>query len=402
MCEVAENITVTVNDLPAAPSIQSVATLCPGSPALLQVLQAEGSVQWYDQPTGGNLLHEGNTYQTTALDKTTTFYAQTTVEGGCSSVRTPIKVDVYPATPVPVVAPVTLCGAGSSATLVAEGNAGAYEWFADAAATQPLEASRSFTAQNLPEGTTTFYVRGVTNGCYSPVVAATVTILPALDRNTLTEVAVICAGQSPALLTGSAPIGGNGIYTYRWEASVTGADTGFEIINGATAATYQAGTLNRTTWFRRTVLSAGCSHTSAPVAVTVTPVIDQNSVTAIAPICEDAEAPVLMGSESTGGTGSYTYTWEFSTTGASNSFKAASGNNREQHYNPGVLNTTTWFRRKVSSGTCQVHVSAAVKVTVVKPITMNFVSVQQSTICSGSTPSVIIGSMPQGGTDQKT
>ncbi|PKV76172.1 Ig-like domain-containing protein [Pontibacter ramchanderi] len=402
VCEVTEHITVTVKDLPVAPTLQPVATLCPGSPALLQVLQAEGSVQWYDQPTAGNLLHEGNTYQTTALDKTTTFYAQTTVEGGCSSVRTPVKVEVYPATPAPLVAPVTLCGAGSSATLIAEGNAGAYEWFADAAATQQLETGRTFTAQNLLEGVSTFYVRGVTNGCFSPVVTATVTILPALDRNTLNEVAVICAGQSPAMLTGSAPVGGNGSYTYRWEASVTGAEAGFEVINGATAATYQPGTLNRTTWFRRTVLSAGCSHTSAPVAITVTPVIDKNTITAIAPICEGAEAPTLTGSEPTGGTGSYTYTWEFSTTGASDSFKAANGSNREQHYEPGVLNTTTWFRRKVTSGTCQVHVSEAVKVTVVKPITMNFVSVQQSTICSGSTPSVIIGSMPQGGTDQKT
>lgn len=402
VCEVVETLTVTVNDLPVAPTLQSVATLCPGSPALLQVLQAEGSVQWYDQPTGGNLLHEGNTFQTAVLDKTTTFYAQTTVEGGCSSVRTPVKVEVYPATPAPVVAPVTLCGAGSSATLIAEGNAGTYEWFADASATQQLETGKTFTAHNLPEGTSTFYVRGVTNDCYSPVVAATVTILPALDRNTLNEVAVICAGQSPAQLTGSTPIGGNGSYTYRWEASVTSSDGGFEVLAGATSATFQPGALNRTTWFRRTVMSAGCSHTSAPIAVTVTPVIEQNAVTAIAPICEGAEAPSLVATEPTGGTGSYTYTWEYSTTGTNGSFRAAKGSNREQHYNPGVLNETTFFRRKVTSGTCQEHVSEAVKVTVVKPITMNFVSVQQNTICSGSTPSIIIGSMPQGGTDQKT
>ncbi|MBF8962858.1 gliding motility-associated C-terminal domain-containing protein [Pontibacter sp. FD36] len=402
VCEVSETIAVTVNDLPAAPTVQPVTILCPGTPALLQVLQAEGSVQWYDQPTGGNLLHEGNSFQTSALDQTTIFYAQTTVEGGCSSVRTPLKVEVYPATPAPMVAPVTLCGAGSSATLIAEGNAGAYEWFADAAATQALETGRSFTAQNLPEGTSTFYVRGVTNGCYSPVVAATVTILPALDRNTLKEVATICAGQSPALLTGTAPTGGNGSYTYQWEASVTDAEGGFEVIAGASAATYQPGTLNRTIWFRRTVLSAGCSHTSAPIAVTVTPVIDQNTVTAIAPICEGAEAPTLKGSEPIGGTGSYAYTWEFSTTGVNGSFKTPPSGFSGKDYAPGVLNETTWFRRKVTSGTCQVHVSEAVKVTVVKPITMNFVSVQQGTICSGSTPSVIIGSMPQGGTDQKT
>jgi large repetitive protein len=401
-CTVAETIDITVNDLPAAPTVQPVATLCPGSTALLQVTKAAGTVQWYDQPTGGTLLFEGETYETATLDKTTTFYAQTTVEGGCASVRTPLKVEVYPATPAPVVAPVTLCGAGSRATLVAEGNAGAYEWFADAAATQLVAQGRSFTADELSEGTTTYYVRGVTNGCHSPVVAARITILPALDRNTLNPVAEICAGQSPALLTGTQPSGGDGSYTYRWEASVTSAETGFETLTGATGASYQAGNLQRTTWLRRIVFSAGCAHTSAPVQVSVTPVISQNTVAGIAPICAGAEAPTLTGSEPAGGNGSYTYTWEFSQTGENGSFKTAPGQHREKDYSPGSLNETTWFRRKVSSGTCQEHVGEAVKVTVVKPVTMNFVSVQQGTICSGSAPAVIIGSLPQGGTEAKT
>lgn len=400
-CTVSETIGITVNDLPAAPAVQPVATLCPGGTALLQVSQAAGTVQWYDQPSGGTLLFAGEVFETQPLDNTTTFYAQTTVEGGCSSVRTAVKVEVYPATPAPVVAPVTLCGAGSGATLVAEGNAGTYTWFADAAATQPLETGRSLTVNNLPEGVSTFYVRGVTNGCFSPVVAATVTILPALTGNSLNEVAEICAGQSPALLTGTQPVGGNGRYTYTWEASVTGAESGFEVLAGATGATYQPGNLQVSTWFRRTVLSAGCAHTSVPVLVAVTPVISQNTVAGIAPICAGAQAALLAGSDPAGGNGRYTYTWEYSLTGNNSSFREAPGQYREKDYNPGILTETTWFRRKISSGTCQEHISEAVKVTVVKPVTMNFVSVQQNTICSGSTPAVIIGSMPQGGTDIK-
>ncbi|WP_299707711.1 gliding motility-associated C-terminal domain-containing protein [uncultured Pontibacter sp.] len=401
-CEVSETLLVTVNSLPNAPTVQPVATLCPGGAALLQVVSPEGSVQWHDQPTGGNLLHEGETYTTSLLDQTTTFYAQTTVEGGCSSVRMPVKVEVYPATPAPVVAPVTLCGAGSVATLIAEGNAGTYEWFADEAATQLVASAKSFTTTGLPEGTSTLYVRAVTNGCYSPLVASQVTVLPALANNALAEVAVICTGQSPALLSGSQPTGGNGSYTYRWMSSVTSTTDGFETIQGATAATYQPGALNRTTWFKRTVVSAGCSHTSDPIAVKVTPVVENNTISGIAPICEGSEAATLEGSMPTGGDNSYTYLWEFSTTGTSGSFRAASGNNREQHYTPNVLNESTWFRRKVMSGTCSESISEAVKVDVVKPIIMNFISVQQNTICSGNAPSVIIGSTPQGGTDQKT
>ncbi|MBD1395609.1 gliding motility-associated C-terminal domain-containing protein [Pontibacter sp. JH31] len=402
-CEVSEALQVTVSSLPAAPIAEGIATtLCPGSSATLRIINPEGVITWYDQPTGGQLLHEGDSYTTQALNETSTFYAQTTVEGGCSSVRTAVKVTLYPPTPAPVVAPLTLCGAGSSATLVAEGNAGGYEWFADAAATQPLGNNKSYTATNLPEGINTFYVRAVTNGCYSPIVSAQITVLPALDNNRLHEAATVCAGQSPALLSGTSPAGGNNSYTYRWEVSVTGETDGFEEIAGATAATYQPGALTRNTWFRRAVLSAGCSHVSAPIEVTVTPVVENNIITGIAPICEGAEAATLQGSQPTGGTGSYTYIWEYSTTGNTGSFRAASGNNTEQHYNPGILTQTTWFRRKAKSGTCQEHISEAVKVSVVKPITMNFVSVQQNTICSGSTPAVIIGSMPQGGNSQKT
>ncbi len=46
-------------------------TVCIGSTAQLY---ASGNAHWYDAPTGGNLLHVGNTFQTGTLASSTTFY----------------------------------------------------------------------------------------------------------------------------------------------------------------------------------------------------------------------------------------------------------------------------------------------------------------------------------------
>ncbi|MFD2245470.1 gliding motility-associated C-terminal domain-containing protein [Pontibacter ruber] len=397
-CEISDQMAVTVNTLPEPPKAEPVTIMCPGSSAILRVLSPKGEIAWYDAPTGGNLLFTGAEFPTPALEKTTTFYVQTSIAGGCTSTRTAVTVDVYPATPAPVVAPVILCGTGNKATLVAEGNAGKYEWYEDAAATRLLAIGKAFTTEILPEGKTTYYVRGVTNGCYSPLIAAEVTILSALDKNTLTGVPTICNGQAPATITGSTPQGGDGKYTYYWEASITSPTTGFEKITGATGKDYKPSTLTRTTWYRRVVVSASCSHTSAAVEVTVTPALTNNTITATAPVCVGGTAGELIGSMPIGGNKVYEYTWESSTTGANGSFTTAAGNNTAQNYSPGTLSTTTWFRRKVTSGPCAEIVSAVVEVKTIKPITNNTISSSQ-TICKGSSPAVLVGSPPEGGTD---
>lgn len=47
-----------------------------------------------------------------------------------------------------------------------------------------------------------------------------------------------------------------------------------------------------------------------------------------------------------------TYTWESSTTSSTSGFGLASGTNNTQNYTPGSLTQTTWYRRKVLSGSC--------------------------------------------------
>jgi len=394
-CATSDKVTVTVNELPKAPVVAAPAILCPGFGTTLQVQNPVGKLAWYDAATGGKLLGEGATYETPALTTTTTYYVETTIEGGCTSVRTPVKVTVRPATPAPTVAPVTLCGTGSGATLIAQGNATIYQWFDAPTGGTKLFEGRSFSVASVNESKT-YYVQAVIEGCISPRAAATIMVLDVISNNTVKEVAEICAGQTPKLLEGSTPIGGNNSYTYYWEISTQSATTGFSKIAGATGKDYQPGALSNNTWFRRVAVSSACSHVSAPVLVSVTPVIGNNTVSKDAIYCEGTAADALNGSMPTGGNKTYTYQWEMSTTGENGNYTSATGINNEQNYNPGIVAKTTWFRRKVTSGACQVSISQPVKITIYKPISNNTIKGEQ-TVCANAIPQVLEGSQPENG-----
>jgi len=80
-----------------------------------------------------------------------------------------------------------------------------------------------------------------------------------------------CAGLPPGLISGSTPTGGNDTYTYLWEMSSTGPNSGFSAATGVNnARDYSPPALYTTTWFRRTVFSAGCSNTSYVLQINVT------------------------------------------------------------------------------------------------------------------------------------
>lgn len=87
-------VTVTVNPIPAAPSISGNTNVCPGSSANLTASNAAGDgIKWYDAATGGNLLATGNNFGTPSLFANATYYAQA-VNGPCISARTAVTVSI--------------------------------------------------------------------------------------------------------------------------------------------------------------------------------------------------------------------------------------------------------------------------------------------------------------------
>lgn len=87
-------VTVTVNAIPAAPTAPST-QICNGTATTLTASGSTGTYQWYDSPSGGNLLSTTANYSTPTLTSNTSYYVETTVNG-CTSARTQVNVTISP------------------------------------------------------------------------------------------------------------------------------------------------------------------------------------------------------------------------------------------------------------------------------------------------------------------
>jgi hypothetical protein len=90
-------------------------------------------------------------------------------------------------------------------------------------------------------------------------------------------------------------------------------------------------------------------------------------------LCLGEAAALLTGTAPTGGTGTYTYLWTSSSTGAAGAYTPAAGVNNTNSYSPGVLSANTWYKRTVFSGT-EVHNSNVVAISVSAKLNAGFVT----------------------------
>jgi hypothetical protein len=299
-----------------------------------------------------------------------------------------LTVNSTPTTPAISTSTITTFCQGGSVTLTSSSASG-NQWYRNATL---ITAATGQIYNATISGDYTVIVTTAT--CPSPATAATtVTVNPVIATNTLSATQTICTGTAPAALTGSTPTGGNGTFAYLWESSTTSATTVFTPINGATSADYTPRVLTANTWYRRTVTSGGCANTSTAVAITVSPVIASNTISAAQAICTGTASAPLTGTTPTGGNGTFTYLWESSTDGST--FTTAAGSNNAAGYTVGPLTQTTFYGRTVTSGGCS-HTSAAIQIIVSPVIAANTITADQ-TICTGTTPASLSGSTPTGG-----
>jgi hypothetical protein len=219
--------------------------------------------------------------------------------------------------------------------------------------------------------TLTFWTEDSTGPCGKDSDQLILTINPLIANNTIAADQSICTITAPNLLTGSAPTGGNGTYTYLWERSTTGPSSNFSAASGTNnTINYTPPVLKQTRWYRRTVTSGGCSSTTTAIQITVSPVISNNVISSAQCISSGGIPATFTGSAPAGGSGTYTYLWEISTTSDLSGFSAASGTNNTINYNPPALTQTTWYRRTVNSGGCS-NISDAIKMTVLSDCTIS-------------------------------
>lgn len=222
---------------------------------------------------------------------------------------------------------------------------------------------------------------------------------PRITGNIIGNDTTLCYNMDPDELypLNSGPAGGNGLYFYQWEQSADNV-TWSNAAGVSSAARYNPQTLTSTMHYHRRVSSGACVDISSPVTVTILPAITNNTVTANQTICEGTLFSNLSGSAPSGGAApSFTYQWMSSSDNIN--WQPAPGTATSSGYDvtddsPG----TTWYRRVVYSGphnTCQ-STSNSVTLICHPAITNNTISADQ-TICEGTAPATIDGTVPANG-----
>jgi gliding motility-associated-like protein len=186
----SSKVTITIGNPPSPPTASGT-TVCAGSQATLVATAPGGTYQWYDAPTGGNLLSTGAVYTTQPLPATTSYYVQTTVNGIPGN-RTQVTATVNAVPAAPTAASDTIC-MGNTAILLASGSTGTYQWYDAAAGGNLLSTSNKYVTPSLI-ASGSYYVQTTVNGCISGRTQVNV-IVNAVPSITSATTQSICSGN---------------------------------------------------------------------------------------------------------------------------------------------------------------------------------------------------------------
>ncbi|MBB6612208.1 gliding motility-associated C-terminal domain-containing protein [Pontibacter sp. Tf4] len=368
-------VIVTVSPVPTAP-VASDATICTGTATDLAVQSPDVNLvyNWYTSPTGGSPIATGTTFNTGTLTSNRIYYLEAATTAGCVSPRVQVTVTVTPLPATPTAESTTVC-AGSPATLAVKDPDATltYRWYTAASGGTLLATGKTY-AINSVTTSTTFYVEAVTEGgCASTsrsAVSVQVTPLPATPD---ADNAIICAGDNATLWVKNPQPG----IIYRWYEGGVIVATGISFTTDILgySQTYQLEAVTNTA-------TACVSPSRRTVSVTVTPPITNNSISANQTICSGGTPAQINGTLPAANGSDFAYQWERSENGTNFTTIA---NATGQHFAPGVLTATTWYRRKVktASGTCPEHYSNVVQITI-EPIPATPLADNRN-ICEGTT-----------------
>ncbi|WBO86483.1 T9SS type B sorting domain-containing protein [Hymenobacter yonginensis] len=410
-------VTLTVAPVLTAGTIAADQTLCPGAaPApLTSTAEAAGGTgpvayQWESSPDNATWVAvpgaTSATYAPASL-AATTYFRRAATAGACG----PVYSNVVTLTVLPtltagsIAADQTLCNGATPAPLTSSAGAAggtgtfAYQWEAspDNVTWTAISGATADTYAPGPLTITTYFRRRVTSGSCGPEYTASVliTVAPVLTAGSVGADQTLCPGATPAPLTSGQPAtGGLGAVAYQWEVSADNAT--WTVIPGATSATYAPGPLTATTYFRRQATAGACGPVSSNVVtLTVLPALTAGTIAANQTVCPGAApAPLSSATNAIGGTGTFTYQWE---TSPDNATWTAIGGATGPTLSPGPLTATTYFRRRVSSGSCGPEFSNVVTLNVLPAVTAGTIAADQD-ICAGTAPSPLSGGSATGGT----
>jgi gliding motility-associated-like protein len=379
-CTSTGTVVVTVNPLPTALPGAAIA-FCSGATGQLGATAVSGNTYSWSPNTGLSSTTAAN--PTVMLTNTTgapvnqTYTLTVTSATGCTSTGT-VVVTVNP---LPVALPgaaVAICS-GSSTQLGATPVSGlTYSWspatgLSSATVANPTVTLTNTTAANI----TQTYTLTVTSaaGCTSTgTVVVTVTPLPVATAG---AAVTICSGNTTQL--GAAPVSG---LTYSWSPA-TGLSNSVIANPTLTLTNVSATGTAITPTYTLTVTNpaTGCVNTST-VVVTVNAEILPGIIGPNQTVCASSTpVPLTSTPGPSGGYGTYTYQWESS---PDNLTWTAVASATGATYAPGPLVATTYYRRRVNSGSCAEQVSNAVKLEL-QPLLLSAVTLATpATQCAGT------------------
>jgi hypothetical protein len=256
---------------------------------------------------------------------------------------------------------------------------------------------------------TTWFRRTITDNSTIQIVdvstAVKIIVHQAITGNLVGKDTTICYGQNPNKLypLNAGPSNGNGHYAYQWLSNIDNVTWTTNASGTSTFSYYDPSALLVDTYYKRKVTSGRCVNNSVTVKITVLPSITGNIRTKTdSIICQGSLFVPLNASSVGGGSGSFIYQWQDSTT--SSTWLPASGTNNAAAYSADTSDFTPisienrYYRRVVYSGlnnTCK-STSVPIHLTRNHKIKDNSILADQ-TICSGTIPSVLSGSLPSGG-----
>ncbi|WP_439554335.1 PKD domain-containing protein [Flavobacterium macrobrachii] len=413
--------TFSVNEAPVITNTILSQTICSGSqtaPVILTANPSGTTFSWTAVGTAGviGFVASGTSSTIPAQTITTTNTANGTVTytiipsfNNC--VGTPINY-VITVNPAPVIStqPVssTVCIDGNptllSVALSSTSVTPSYQWYANTvnSTVGGTAISGAINSSFLPPSNTTGVIyyycvisltSGGCSGLTSTVASVTVNPLQTIVTQPLVS-QELCVGVSLPTALSVSYNGGVGTATYQWFSNVNNVTTGGTPILGATTASYlppvysSAGTYY---YYVEISLSGNnCGVTTSNIAqVDVSPdpiITNQPLVTQT--LCQGA-TPISLTVSASGGNGAFLYQWYSNTSNSNTGGILISGATTANYIPPTTTVGTVYYYCTVTQSTpgCSVNSQTAAVIVNTSPSIIN--QPQPSTVCVGSTPTIL-------------
>ncbi|SHG64926.1 Galactose binding lectin domain-containing protein [Flavobacterium micromati] len=408
---------IQVRQLPASASISGSNSVCVGAPPvpitftnpqnygvrvtyninggsnLVQFVGANTSINFVTAPTNVpgvfvyNLISVGNEIDFPSCSTSLTGTATVTVNSASTS-------------PTAITGSTNICAGGSTLLTVSGGNLGVgatANWFTASCGGTLVGTGNSITVN--PTATTMYFVRYEGSCGITTCISTTVTVNSSIINNNLSftngisgPISAVVDENGSALL--NAP---SGTYFATVNFASYGNPNGsapnftFGACNAVTSQSIAENALlgNSTATLRATNGTFGdpCVGTFKRLYILAS---------YVQPICNGATVSI-SGSTPSGGSGTYAYQWQSSTTSATAGFTTATGTSTGINYISGAITRDTWFRRIATScSTSNTSFVVLVKVNTAIPVPIITATTQPN--CVTATGRVALGSLPATGT----